>query len=393
VTARPEALARIEGECESRFAAVRDVFARSFETGEVGAALAVTIAGQPVIDLWGGHCDAARTRPWTRDTLVNVYSTTKGMTALCANRLAERGRLDLDAPVARYWPEFAAAGKQQVPVRWLLSHQAGVPALREDVPGAKRFDWRFWIEALAAEAPWWEPGTRHGYHALSFGYLVGEVVRRVDGRSLGSFFRQEFSEPLGLDFHIGLAEPEDARVAELLAAPPSPPGAPSLFAAARKQPRSLVGRVFGNPTIEVGDVNTRAWRAAEIPAVNGHGTARGLARIYGALASGGVLDGVQVLSPDQIARANREQAKGLDAVLDPLHTRFGLGFMLTQPMIPFGPNPRSFGHPGFGGSIAFADPDARLGFAYTMNQLQTGLGGDARGFALIGALYKALTSP
>jgi CubicO group peptidase (beta-lactamase class C family) len=312
------------------------------------------------------------------------------MTALCANRLAERGRLDLDAPVARYWPEFAAAGKQHVPVRWLLSHQAGVPALREDVPRAKRFDWSFWTEALAAEAPWWEPGSQHGYHALSFGHLVGEVVRRADGRSLGNFFREEFCEPFGLDFHIGLAEADDARVAELLPAPASPPGAPSLFAAARKNPRSLVGRVFGNPTIEVGDVNTHAWRAAEIPAVNGHGTARGLARIYGALACGGVLEGVPVLSSEQIARANSEQAKGVDAVLGPLHSRFGLGFMLTQPMIPFGPNPHSFGHPGFGGSIAFADPDARLGFAYTMNQLQTGLGGDARGFALIGALYTAL---
>jgi CubicO group peptidase (beta-lactamase class C family) len=180
-------------------------------------------------------------------------------------------------------------------------------------------------------------------------------------------------------------------VAELLVAPASPRGAGDPFAAARKDPHSLVGRVIGNPTISVEDVNTRAWRAAEIPAVNGHGTARGLARIYGALACGGVLDGVPVLSPEQIARANSEQAKGPDAVLRPLHSRFGLGFMLTQPMIPFGPNPRSFGHPGFGGSIAFADPDAQLGFAYTMNQLQTGLGGDARGFALIGALYTALS--
>jgi CubicO group peptidase (beta-lactamase class C family) len=382
--------ARIDGECESRFAGVREVFARSFESGEVGAALAVTIGGRPVIDLWGGHCDAARTKPWTRDTLVNVYSTTKGMTALCANRLVERGQLDLDAPVARYWPEFAAAGKQQVPVRWLLSHQAGLPALREDVPHEKRFDWDFWTEALASEPPWWEPGTRHGYHALSFGHLVGEVVRRVDGRSLGNFFREELCEPLGLDFHIGLSADQDARVAELLPAPSSSPGSPSVFVAARKNPRSLVGRVFGNPTIEVADANSRIWRAAEIPAVNGHGTARGLARVYGALACGGVLDGVPVLSPEQILRASSEQAKGLDEVLGPLHSRFGLGFMLTQPMIPFGPNPHSFGHPGFGGSIAFADPDAKLGFAYTMNQLQTGLAGDARGFALIGSLYAAL---
>jgi CubicO group peptidase (beta-lactamase class C family) len=314
------------------------------------------------------------------------------MTALCANRLIERGKLELDAPVARYWPEFAAAGKQQVRVRWLLSHQAGVAALREAVPSARRFDWSFWTEALAAEPPWWEPGSQHGYHALSFGHLVGELVRRADGRSLGGFFRDEFGEPLGLDFHIGLPERDEARVAELLPAPASPRGAADPFAAAREAPHSLVGRVFGNPTITVEDANTRAWRAAEIPAVNGHGTARGLARVYGALATSGALDGVPVLSPDQIARANREQARGPDAVLRPLHTRFGLGFMLTQPMIPFGPNPRSFGHPGFGGSIAFADPDAQLGFAYTMNQLQTGLGGDARGFALIGALYAALRS-
>ena len=380
----------IEGDCEKRFAPVRDVFAKSFETGEVGAAVCVTLAGRAVLDLWGGHRDAARTQAWTRDTLVNVYSTTKGMTAICANRLAEKHLLDLDAPVAHYWPEFAAENKGRIPVRWLLCHKAGVAALREDVPAAARFDWKYWTEALAAERPWWEPGTQHGYHALTFGQLVGEIVQRVDGRSLGRYFREELALPLALDFHIGLAAEHDARVAEILPAPPSPPGAPNPFLAARKQPRSLVGRVFSNPTFEPNDVNTRAWRAAELPAVNGHGTARGLARIYGALAMDGALDGERVLSPEQIVRANSEEARGPDAVLTPLHTRFGLGFMLTQPMIPFGPNPRSFGHPGAGGSIAFADPDAQLGFAYTMNQMQAGLGGDARGFALIGALYAAL---
>ena len=382
--------ARVEGECQARFAPLRAVFAKSFESGEIGAAVSVTIAGKPVVDLWGGHRDGARTQPWTRDTLVNVYSTTKGMTAICANRLIERGLLDLDAPVARYWPEFAAAGKQPIPVRWLLSHQAGVPALREDVPRSSRLDWKFWTEALAAEAPWWEPGAQHGYHALTFGHLVGEVVRRVDGRSLGRYFRQEICEPLGLDFHIGLAAEHDARVAQIIPAPRTASNPSDPFAAARRNPKSLVGRVFGNPTFEPEAANTREWRAAELPAVNGHGTARGLARVYGALACGGALDGVEVLSPEQIARANTEQAKGPDAVLTPLHSRFGLGFMLTQPMIPFGPNPRAFGHPGAGGSIAFADPDAQLGFAYTMNQMQTGLGGDARGFALIGALYTAL---
>ena len=338
--------ARVEGECEERFAPVREVFARSFESGEVGAAVSVTISNKPVVDLWGGHRDAARTQPWTRDTIVNVYSTTKGITAICANRLAQRGALDIDAPVAHYWPEFAAAGKQQVPVRWLLSHQAGLPALREDVPLSRKFDWKFWTEALAAEEPWWEPGAQHGYHANTFGHLVGEVVRRVDGRSLGRYFREELCEPLGLDFHIGLAAEHDARAAEMIPAPPAAPGAPNPFAAASKSPRSLIGRVFTNPPSEPGEVNTRAWREAELPASNGHGTARGLARIYGALASGGELDGAQVLSPEQIARANTEQAKGLDAVLAPLHSRFGLGFMLTQPMIPFGPNPRSLRSPG-----------------------------------------------
>jgi CubicO group peptidase (beta-lactamase class C family) len=381
---------RVEGVCEGRFAPVREAFARSFETGEVGAAVAVAIGGRTVVDLWGGHRDAARTRPWTRDTLVNVYSTTKGMTAICANRLAEQGKLDLDVPVAHYWPEFAAAGKERIPVRWLLCHKAGLPALRAEVPVQARYDWDYWAEALAAEAPFWEPGAQHGYHARTFGNLVGEVVRRIDGRSLGGYFRQELAEPLDLDFHIGLGAEHDTRVAEILPAPSSPPGALDPFAAARKNPQSLVGRVFANPMIAPIDVNTRAWRAAEIPAANGHGTARGLARIYGALATNGVLDGVQVLAPAQIARANTEQSKGLDAVLAPLHSRFGLGFMMTQPMIPFGPNPRTFGHPGAGGSIAFADPDAQLGFAYTMNQMQTGLGGDARGFALIGALYAAL---
>ena len=382
--------ALVEGDCETRFARVREVFTKSFGTGEIGAAVCVTLQGRPVIDLWGGHRDAARTQPWTRDTLVNVYSTTKGITAICANRLVDEGRIDLDAPAAYYWPEFAAEGKGRIPVRWLLCHKAGVAALREDVPAALRFDWKFWTEALAAEAPWWEPGAQHGYHALTYGHLVGEIVRRVDGRSLGRYFRDELAQPLALDFHVGLAAEDDARVAEIVKAPPSPPGVPNPFVAARKSPHSLVGRVFGNPTLEPEDVNTRAWRAAELPAVNGHGTARGLARLYGALACDGTLDGERVLSREQIARATREEAKGLDAVLAPMHSRFGLGFMLTQPMIPFGPNPRSFGHPGAGGSIAFADPDAQLGFAYTMNQMQVGLGGDARGFALIGALYAAL---
>ena len=382
--------AGVGGECTKRFARVREVFEQSFATGEVGASLAVTVDDEPAIDLWGGHRDAARTKPWRRDTLANVYSTTKGMTAICANRLAEAGKLDLDAPVARYWPEFAQAGKAAIPVRWLLCHKAGLAAIRAPLPATAFTDWKLMTDALAAESPWWEPGTAHGYHALTYGFLVGELVRRVDGRTLGAYFRDELAAPLDLDFHIGFGPELDERVAEILPAPPSPPGTPNPFAAAAQNPESLVGKAFGNPTLGPGTVNTRAWRAAEIPAANGHGTARGLARIYGALATDGEVDGVHVLSPGQIARANTEQAFGKDEVLAPLHSRFGLGFMLTQPMIPFGPNPRSFGHPGAGGSIAFADPDAGVGFAYVMNQMQMGLAGDARGFRLIAEVYAAL---
>jgi CubicO group peptidase (beta-lactamase class C family) len=381
---------RVQGDCQKRLERVRQVFEESFATGEVGAAVAVTLNGELVLDLWGGHLDGARTRPWQRDSLANVYSTTKGMTAICANRLIEQGVLDVDAPVTTYWPEFGQQGKGAIPVRWLLCHRAGVPALRKQIPSGGLYDWKFMTESLAAEAPFWEPGTAHGYHALTYGYLVGEVLRRIDGRTLGNYFREELGQPLGLDFHIGTGPELDARCAEILPAPAGPPDVPNPFAAAAKDPESLVGRVFANPALTPGTVNTRAWRAAEIPAGNGHGTARGLARIYGALSTDGKLDGRHVLSPAQIAKANTENAYGQDKVLSPLPSRFGLGFMMTQPMIPFGPNPRTFGHPGAGGSIAFADPDAKLGFAYVMNQMQVGLGGDARGFRLIAEVYAAL---
>ena len=383
-------MAAVSGESAKRFERVREAFAANFDKGEVGAALAVTVNGELVVDLWGGHRDGAKTQPWIRDTIVNVYSTTKGMTALCANRLAETGALDLDAPVASYWPEFAQAGKERIPVRWLLCHKAGLAAIRKPLPAGAMLDWKGMTEALAAESPWWEPGKQHGYHALTYGFLVGEVVRRIDGRTLGKYFHDELAAPLALDFHIGFGPELDGRVAEMLPAPPTPPGVPNPFQAAAQDPESLVGKVFSNPAIGAGGVNTRGWRAAEVPAANGHGTARGLARIYGALAGGGELDGVHVLSPAQIAKANTEQSYGPDAVLSPLATRFGLGFFMTQPMIPFGPNPRSFGHPGAGGSIAFADPDAGVGFAYVMNQMQMGLAGDARGFRLIAEVYEAL---
>ena len=215
----------IDGYCDAHFHAVKDAFAQNFDLhGEVGASVAVMVDGRMVVDLWAGHADGARTRPWERDTIVNVYSTTKGMVAACAHRLIEKGLLNLDAPVAKYWPEFAQKGKERLPVRYLLSHKAGLPAIREPLPAGTLYDWNAMAAALAAEEPWWEPGAKHGYHAVTFGFLVGEVVRRVSGKSVGTYFRDEIGAPLSLDFHIGLAAENDARTAEMLAAPPPEPG-------------------------------------------------------------------------------------------------------------------------------------------------------------------------
>ena len=363
----------IRGECDTRFRAVQEAFEGNFATqGEVGAAVAVTVDGRSVVDLWAGHADAARTRPWERDTIVNVYSTTKGMTAICALRLADQGLLDLDAPVARYWPEFAQAGKSDIPVRDLLSHRAGLPAIKAPLPGEALFDWNAMTQALAAQEPWWKPGTQHGYHNLTYGWLVGEVVRRISGKSLGTYFREEVAEPLGVDFHIGLAATHDARTAEFLPFPPGEPGQPDLLEEILKDPESMLAKSLMNPptTLDPGIVNTREWRAAEIPAANGHTTARALARVYGTLARGGELDGVRIVSSAAIEQAIVEHSSGQDTVLAVvgLVTRFGLGFMLPNPIISMGPNARAFGNSGTGGSLGFGDLDAKVGFGYVMNK-------------------------
>ncbi len=383
----------ISGECDTRFRAVQDALAENFALhGEVGAAVAVTIDGRPVVDLWAGHADAARTRPWERDTIVNVYSTTKGMTTICAHRLVDQGKLDIDAPVVRYWPDFAQAGKADLPVRYLLTHQAGLPAVKEPLPPDALFNWETMTRALAAQEPWWEPGARHGYHAITFGYLVGQVVRRISGKSLGTYFREEVAEPLGIDFHIGLDASHDSRTADMIPAPPPPPGQPNMYEEMLKIPDSMQAKAFMNPAgaLDRGTVNSREWRGAEIPAGNGHTTARALARVYGALSRGGELDGVQVLSSETIGRATVEQVNGEDAVLT-LDSRFGLGFMLPSSLAYMGPNPRAFGHPGAGGSLGFADPDAAVGFGYTMNQMVMAAGlADPRWAPLIDAVYEAL---
>lgn len=384
----------IQGECEPRFARVKEVFADNFaRRGEVGAAAAVTVDGRPVVDLWGGHADAARSRPWERDTLVNVWSTTKGLCALCAHRLADQGKLDFEAPVATYWPEFAAAGKGKIPVKYLLNHKSGLAAIRTPLKHEELFSWEKVTSELARQEPWWEPGTKHGYHAITFGWLVGEVVRRISGKSLGAYFREEIAGPLGAESYIGLPASLDSSVAEMVFAPPPKPGEHDALIDLLKDPASVSAHAIGNPptmfTPET--INSRAWRGAEIPGANGHSTARALARIYGAASRGGEVDGVRIFSPSVLPRAYTEQSKGFDEVLR-FTTRFGLGFMLSLPGVQYGPNPHSFGHPGAGGSLGFADPDARVGFGYVMNQMgpATSVLLDPRCAALIDAVYASI---
>jgi CubicO group peptidase (beta-lactamase class C family) len=382
-------MTKVDGECAPRFAAVRGAFEANFAAGrELGASFAATLDGELVVDLWGGFADAARTRPWESDTIVNVFSTTKAMAALCAHMLADRGRLDLDAPVARSWPEFAQQGKGGIPVHYVLSHRAGLAALRDPFPIEALYEERRLTDALAAEKPWWEPGSASGYHALTFGHLVGELARRADGgRTLGRFFREEVAGPLGADFHIGLPASEDGRVAELAA--PTAEEVAAAGPAAAVDPESLLGRVLMNPPLTPAEANTAAWRRAEIPAANGHGNARSVARVMSALACGGRLGPVRLLGERALARATSEQCLGPDLVL-PLPMRWGLGFMLTHPGLPLGPNPRSFGHGGWGGSLGIADPDARVSWAYVMNKMSPGTTGDTRGFGLAAALYARL---
>src|SRR5271166_3224295 len=377
---------KIEGEIDKRFEGVRKAFAENLEKrGELGAACSIVLDGKPVVDIWGGHADKSKTKPWQRDTLVNVYSTTKGLTATCAHRLIDQGKLDPDEPVARYWPEFAQAGKQTLPVRYLLSHRAGLPAIKTVLSEDSLFNWDAMTAALAAHEPWWQPGTKHGYHALTIGWLVGEIVKRISGKSLGTYFRQEIAEPLGLDCHIGLDAKNDWRVSDLIPAPAPAPGEPDLFGEAMKDPEGATAKAFLNPPVltKPGLVNTRQWRAAEIGGANAHTTARSLARLYGALARGGEVDGYRIVRPEALERFYAEQSYGPDQVLLQMPTRFSMGFMLSQPGASFGPNPKAFGHPGAGGSLGYADPQAKVGFGYTMNKMAGGLLIDTRPAALM----------
>ncbi len=376
----------IFGHCNPRFAGVERAFARNFEDGlEIGASFAATVDGELVVDLWAGHADGAGRRPWERDTIVNVYSTTKAMAALCALMLVDRGLLELDAPVANYWPEFGAAGKQALPVRYLLSHSSGLAGFAEPIPVEALFDWDHTTGLLASQKPMWEPGERSGYHALTFGHLLGELVRRQTGRTLGTFFREEVAQPLGADFHIGLAAEHEPRVGEIV-----PP--PAIDLASEVEPGSLAAKVLGNPPL-TGDVaNQRAWRAAEIPAANGQGNARAVARVTAAMANGGELNGVRLLTTATLEKALEEQCYGKDLVRG-LPIRWGLGFGLTSREMPVGPNSRVLFWGGWGGSLVVIDLDERLSFSYVMNKMGSAPMGDPRPLRPAAALYRALSRP
>ena len=385
----------VDGICDPRFSPVRDAFRENFASrGELGAAVAVSIDGRIVVDLWGGVADKVSGRPWTRDTTVVVFSCTKGATALCAHVLAGRGQLDLDAPAARYWPEFAAAGKETIPVRMLLNHQSGLAAIDQPLPAHALYDWDTVATAVAAQAAQWEPGIAHGYHAVTFGWLVGEVVRRISGRSLGGFFRDAVAGPLGLDFWIGLPEALEARVAPIRMAPLTGETTPLMRALADRG--SLISKAFMNPPglMTARQVNARVLHAAEVPAANGIATARALAGMYAPLACGGRSGSVELVDRDTLHAMAMVQSEGNDRILL-IPTRFASGFMKSIDNRPgdsaiLGPNPEAFGHAGAGGSIGMADPVPHVALGYVMNQLGPGVLLNARGQALIDALYACL---
>jgi CubicO group peptidase (beta-lactamase class C family) len=373
-------MAEIEGTYEDRFRPVADALSSSIDSGlDIGASVAVVVGGELVVDIWGGHLDPERATPWVEDTIVNVFSTTKTMTALCALILGDRGELEFDAPVARYWPEFAAGGKEHVTVAHLMAHSAGLSGWAEPLAPEDLADWEKCTSLLAAQEPWWEDRTTPGYHAVTQGYLVGEVVRRITGQTLGQFFADTVAGPLHADFHIGTPADCDARVAPLI----PPPPAPELIAALPE----LGQRTLMNPII-TGEVSSEIWwRRAEIPAANGHGNARSVARVQAVISGAGETSGRRLLSAEGVEALFGERSAGPDLVLG-LPLRFGLGYGLASETLPMGPHMCAWG--GYGGSLVVNDLDARMTVAYVMNRMEPGVLGDMRGGSMVFAAVAGL---
>lgn len=371
----------IHGFCPDRFAGVRAAFEDNFATGqELGARFALVEAGELVVDLWAGFADRARTKPFDAKTLTPVFSTTKAIAALLIARLVDQGKLAYDQPVADVWPEFGAAGKEAITVEQVMSHQEGLSGFPDEMEPALWFDWDAICAKLAAMAPLWPPGTASGYHPITFGYLAGEIFRRVDGRTMGTALRQDLAVPFDLDLWIGLPDAEHGRVADLQ----RPNGLPNFG-----EINAATKAAFLTPWSSPAGRGQAEWRRMEIPSANGHATAPALARLIGALANDGWLDGGEILSPSLIAEASRERIHGQDLVL-PFVMSWGAGFMRNSAVKVWGPGEQTFGHSGWGGSCAFADPQTKLAGAYVMNKQSTDLIGDARAKRLIEAAYAGL---
>ena len=391
-----------QGWTAAGFEGVREAFEANLAQGlEVGAAFAAYHRGRPVVDVWGGVAERETGRPWEEDTIVLVFSTTKGVTAICASLLEQDGMLDTDAPVVRYWPEFGKNGKEDIPVSYLLSHQAGLAWVDGEMTAEEALSWEPVIEALQNQHPHWHPGTQHGYHATTYGWLVGEVIRRAAGRTVGTYLREEIAGPLGLDLWIGLPEAEERRVSPVISMLPegvsvdslANPGDDPVLAMIAQflGPGTMLGKALYAPGGALADQdiwNSRAMRATELPSANGVSDARSLARLYGACVSD--VDGIRLLEPAQLARATAERTEGPNQVLLGLDIQFGLGFMVRSSIIPLG-GPASFGHFGAGGSVGWADPDAEMAFGYVMNRMDLGLAGDVRSTRLIEACYAAIS--
>jgi CubicO group peptidase (beta-lactamase class C family) len=377
---------QVNGTVERGFEAVREAFAYNFENlGDVGAACCVHLNGRIVVDLWGGTQTPGGSDPYTADALQLVASTSKGVVSVAAHMLAQEGKLDFDAPVTRYWPEFGAEGKDDMPVRWLFSHRAGLPAVDRPLTLPDVYAWDPVVDALAAQKPYWVPGTAHGYHVGTFGWLTGEIVKRIAGKSVGRYVAERITAPLGLDLWIGLPPAQNQRVVPLIPSPP-PSGPPDVFTARLLDPATLLHKAFVNPMILPGTFNEPAFWAAEIPAANGITTARSLSRLYAACI--GEIDGRRLLRSDTLQRAMVEQSTGSDLVLG-YETRYGTGFQLSFPFRPMA-GEGSFGHYGMGGSVAFAHPERGFSFAYVMNQMQPSGGADPRTRGLVDALEASL---
>ena len=376
-------MVEISGQCEARFNAVKDLMAQSIAAGDdIGASFAVSLDGEMVVDLWGGTLDAEGTQAWQQDTIVNVYSTTKPMSFLCALVLASRGLLDFDENVALYWPEFAENGKEEVKVWHVMNHAAGLSGMDVMVTPEEMYDWDKMTSLLAAQAPWWEPGSAVGYHAITQGYLIGEIIRRISGKTLGQFFRDEIATPLAADFHIGVPESEFPRIGNL-----TPLGDGE--AEAIVDSASIAARTFRSPFSPARYSWTDDFRRAELPALNGHGNARSVVRTHTPLACGGSAFGVDLVAPQVAKAVMTPRISGHDMVLQ-IPVQFGLGYGIVSDKVPLAPNKNTCFWGGWGGSLVVVDQDARLCGSFVMNKMGQGTTGDMRAISLLHKVFAAL---